>query len=338
MKKIIILVVVLFFLSGCSDKINFGECTKLIGEEKDACISIKASEAINIRKYSDGEICRLFDDEILSSNCYLNFGMKWGREDLCGNAKDDDKNFCLAVVKTDSAYCRNIASAGKKDDCFARLESEQQKNFDYANNQVHQEYATEIGKLQIYKGPMVNGEQSYYYMVDYDSRGKHYHEYVDQLVLNAVYWLTNNTPKDEKILAWWDYGHLIEGISGREAVFYAPSEKIYNEIYRKNGRVSSYFSSEDNYADAELMADFSKALISYDEKELGDFMKKHNTEYVLITAFEKDKMGEMLLSLDADKKINTEMTVLGRLLEQKNLKSFAQFYADDFARVYKLIS
>jgi len=34
----------------------------------------------------------------------------------------------------------------------------------------------------------------------------------------AYYWLRQNTPKDSKILAWWDYGYQITGMSNRTVI------------------------------------------------------------------------------------------------------------------------
>jgi hypothetical protein len=335
---IVFLVIAALLFIGCSDKLKLEECTKLDASQKNACVSIKASEAISIEKYSDGKVCELFLDDSLSSNCFVNFGIKWKNEALCGKARDDDKNFCKAAVRGNTDFCKNISSAKKREDCFVMLESEQQKNFDYAKNPVFQEYRTELGKLQIYSGPVVEGENTYYYMVDYDARGKHYHEYMDQLILDALYWMTNNTEKQDKILAWWDYGHAIEGITGREAVFYAPSEKIFEEIYEKEGKTASYFSQQDNYADGKELEEFSKALLSYKDEELNDYMNERTLSYILITAFEADKLKEIATAAGMDAKTISEKMALFNLLSGKGLNHFNVVYEDDFVKIYKRIS
>jgi len=34
----------------------------------------------------------------------------------------------------------------------------------------------------------------------------------------AYYWLKQNTPKNSKILSWWDYGYQITGMSNRTVI------------------------------------------------------------------------------------------------------------------------
>ena len=147
MKKRLAFIVFILLLTGCSDKLDFSECTKLEGEQQDSCLFIKTEEVINDEGYSDGRICELFNTERHTSKCYLNFGLKWRKTELCERAAGDDKNICMAVLGAEPEYCDKLVANSKKEECLSMVEKEQQIGFDYQNNPVFQEITKHFAEV-----------------------------------------------------------------------------------------------------------------------------------------------------------------------------------------------
>merc|ERR1719464_1362238 len=69
----------------------------------------------------------------------------------------------------------------------------------------------------------------------------------------AYFWLRNNTPKDARILSWWDYGYQITGISNRTTL--ADGNTWNHEHIALLGRILTG-PEEEGYEMARHLADY----------------------------------------------------------------------------------
>jgi len=66
--------------------------------------------------------------------------------------------------------------------------------------------------------------------VVYTVNGTRHEGYVNLEIMNALDYINNNTESNAVILCWWDYGHAIRGLTGRDTVIANPSKNMANTI------------------------------------------------------------------------------------------------------------
>lgn len=79
----------------------------------------------------------------------------------------------------------------------------------------------------------------------YEHEGERYGTSFYNITKPVADWIANNTEKDAVIASWWDYGHFIRGLTGREVVVATPSNwtiqktTAYGELIGKYGEKAS---------------------------------------------------------------------------------------------------
>ncbi|UCG00841.1 MAG: hypothetical protein JSW11_14635 [Candidatus Heimdallarchaeota archaeon] len=68
------------------------------------------------------------------------------------------------------------------------------------------------------------------YRVSYTKNGQNFTARFDETTKFCLDWIKNNTNEEDKILCWWDYGHEIQGYTGREVVIDGPSARLWDTI------------------------------------------------------------------------------------------------------------
>ena len=86
--------------------------------------------------------------------------------------------------------------------------------------------------------------------------------------------LINYTEEDDKILCWWDYGHMIRGYTGRDVIVDGPSERIWDTV------APWYVQNWNNDNDVMNVA---KALTGTPEEAI-EIMKQYNASLIYVGA------------------------------------------------------
>lgn len=161
----------------------------------------------------------------------------------------------------------------------------------------------------------------------------------------AMKWLEYNSFPDEKVLCWWDYGHMVRA-TGRETLVWEPSREI---LYT----VSKYAAmNKEKLAEVECdcsphykIADVVAAFTTTDPSWLGEIMYKYEFDYVLAAEQDVSKSWAMLMIAGKDPmayltgdfdvtELGRQMTII-KMVSADEIEGFELVYADRFAKIYK---
>ena len=91
-------------------------------------------------------------------------------------------------------------------------------------------YNSSIEKWQGYTGEY----WSDFYKIVYTLNGTRVEGAFDLSLRPVLDWIRTNTSSNATILCWWDYGHMVRGYTGRNAVIYYPSENLLDTVADKS--------------------------------------------------------------------------------------------------------
>lgn len=172
------------------------------------------------------------------------------------------------------------------------------------------------------------------YNIKYTKEGTIMENYFLQELRPSLDWIKENTPEDSIFFNWWDYGHMIQGYTGREVVIFSPSKDILWSVASNNWdeKVSGPMSS------SEKIRDVVFAFISNDPKVLKEKMQKYNSEYVFVSKLDKtiiDYWLEKLKDYPSITEIYSEH-LIARMLQDEDIEGFTQVYSDNEVKIYKI--
>lgn len=161
-------------------------------------------------------------------------------------------------------------------------------------------------------------------------------------------WLKNNSKKEDKILAWWDYGPMIKVFADREPIAMYPSKEAlkYVGMYQFNKSAYDGLLLED---DTEIRK-IATLLTTNNLEEALKIMKEFNAKYLLIPRDIESKFPVIYDLVYKDGKFrslkNAENTgiledseldsesVTYRTLNGQEMNGFRKVYSDENAAIY----
>lgn len=165
------------------------------------------------------------------------------------------------------------------------------------------------------------------YDISYTWDGKQYQNYFDQRYKDSLEWIKANLNSNDKILCWWDYGHMIRGYTGIDVVIYAPSKDILRTVANKKG--------PEELMDSEIVHDVAKALIADDHTETLAIMERYDATYLFITQEEHEDNKGKTISEVAGKDLN-DNSIITRAVRKGEIPGFLVVYEDENVMIYKV--
>lgn len=150
----------------------------------------------------------------------------------------------------------------------------------------------------------------------------------------SLKWINENTPEDSVFFNWWDYGHMIQGYTGRDVVVFSPSKDILWSVASNNWDEQS----SGPMSSSEQIQDVVFAFISNNPEILKEKMQKYNSKYVFVSKIDKITIDYWLGKLKDYPSI-TEMYsehLVSRMLQNESIEGFTQVYSDNVVKIYTI--
>ena len=175
----------------------------------------------------------------------------------------------------------------------------------------------------------------------YETDNQEFQSYFDPMFRPALDWIKEDIEETAVFLGWWDYGHMIRGYTGRDAIVYSPSEDILWSLAsgKWDEAGSGAFSSKEKIDDVVL------ALTTTDATKTKEVMEKYNADYVFVTkrdaysAFVLFKIAGFdiadYIGEEYQPKEKAQSTILFRMLRMDEIEGFELIYGDDAVRIYR---
>ncbi|MFH1589737.1 MAG: hypothetical protein ABIB43_04185, partial [archaeon] len=147
-------------------------------------------------------------------------------------------------------------------------------------------------------------------------------------------------PEKAIFLSWWDYGHMIRGYTGREAIVYSPSEDLLWTL--ASGTWDEESSGE--FAAFDDMQDVSFALFGDNIDQTRVLMFKHDAHYVFVSSIDEDIFKYTLFYklypenefTEEEKLEKINDTVIKRFLNEEDFEFFRLVYSDEIVKIYEM--
>lgn len=155
-------------------------------------------------------------------------------------------------------------------------------------------------------------------------------------------WLKSNTYYEEKVLTWWENGHMIQGYAKRQPIAFTPCPEIVDLLPRgwdtqKLGELS----------DCTTLTNVAYAFLSDSTTVTKGIMKKLGAKWVYVSKFDKNRIEGMIKLLgdsrseyidDAgDLSGNVLHKTLFRMTSATEIAGFKLHYADEYAAIYEVL-
>ncbi len=180
------------------------------------------------------------------------------------------------------------------------------------------------------------------YDINYTKNNRTMRGYFLPQLRPVLEWIRENTPENSVFFGWWDYGHMIQGFTGRDAVVFSPSRDMLWSVS------SGTWDEEAGgpFASNEEIKDIASALLSSDSDDLADTMEKYNSSYAFIAEMDRAVMVYWLDFFNQDRYVDAKARELKdtasellifRMLNEESVDGFNLVYADNFAKVYERV-
>ncbi|MBW2972325.1 hypothetical protein KY359_04785 [Candidatus Woesearchaeota archaeon] len=158
----------------------------------------------------------------------------------------------------------------------------------------------------------------------------------------ALDYLKTHSKPSDKVLTWWDNGHLIRGYVRREPIVYTPSYDLLETVAGgkwDEDKLGPFSSKED-------LTNVAYALLADSPTITQGIMKRYGARWVFVARIDQQKIAGMVQLLDED--LNNylddlnepKQTVLHKVIFKMadgwQIKGFNMAYEDDYAYVYEL--
>jgi hypothetical protein len=180
------------------------------------------------------------------------------------------------------------------------------------------------------------------YELEYIKDQQMFKVWFSQNLRPSLDYLKSRSSPSDKVLTWWDNGHLIRGYARREPIVYSPSYDLLDTVAggKWDEEKLGTFSSTDD------LTNVAYALLADSPKITQGIMKKYNAEWVYVTRADMKKIGGMVQLLDEDlesylddigaPKQDVLHKALFRMADGWTVPGFAKEYEDEYATVYRL--
>jgi hypothetical protein len=174
-------------------------------------------------------------------------------------------------------------------------------------------------------GRIITGKSTY--RIIYNWQGQDFKNYFDYDLKPGLDWIKEFLDEDDKILSWWDYGHMVRGYTGIDVVLYAPSRNILNTVADKKGPRKKQ--------NPRIVTDVALALVTEDHKKTLEIMGKYDATHLLITKHEEGKAELIAGTIDME---ITDNSIITRGYKQGEIPGFLIAYKDDNMIIYEIRS
>lgn len=158
----------------------------------------------------------------------------------------------------------------------------------------------------------------------------------------ALDYLRENAAPSDKVLSWWDNGHILRGYARREPIVYTPTYSLLDTVRGNewNEHELGPFSNEDD------MTNVAYALLADSPKIAVSIMKRYNAQWVFVPKIDQKKIFGMAMILGenlenyidelGEPKASVRHKILFKMSDGWSIKGFELMFEDDYAFVYKL--
>ena len=158
----------------------------------------------------------------------------------------------------------------------------------------------------------------------------------------ALDWLHSNSKPSEKVLTWWDNGHMVRGYARREPIIYSPSREILDTVATgkwDEGKLGPFSSTDD-------ATNVAYAFLADSPTITQGIMKRYGAKWVFVAREDQKKITGMVALLGEDinnylddlgePKDEARQKVLFKMTDGWSVKGFNLRYQDQHAFVYEL--
>lgn len=196
---------------------------------------------------------------------------------------------------------------------------------------------------RIVKVTEVGSEQNYTITeLHYIKDGKLYKVWFDENLRPALDWLHENSRPSDKVLTWWDNGHMVRGYARREPLMYTPSRSILSTVAQGQWDQEKL----GPFTDEDLATNVAYAFLADSPTITQGVMKRNGARWIFAARADQKKIAGMTMLLDedineyiddlGDPKATVQHKVIFRVSEGWPVKGFNLRYEDDYAYVYEL--
>ena len=189
----------------------------------------------------------------------------------------------------------------------------------------------------------VGAEQNYTTTeLHYIKDGKLYKVWFDENLRPALDWLHANSRPSDKVLTWWDNGHIVRGYARREPLMYAPSRSILSTVAKGKWDQEKL----GHFTDEDIATNVAYAFLADSPTITQGVMKRYGAKWIFAARVDQKKIAGMPILLDedvkeylddlGDPKATVQHKVIFRVSEGWPVKGFNLKYEDDYAYVYEL--
>ncbi|MBW2996965.1 hypothetical protein KY349_01340 [Candidatus Woesearchaeota archaeon] len=189
----------------------------------------------------------------------------------------------------------------------------------------------------------VRGEQNITFSeLHYIKDDKLYKVWFSEELRPALDWLHANSRPDDRVLTWWDNGHMIRGYARREPLMYSPSRSILSTVAKGKWDQEKL----GPFADETLATNVAYAFLADSPTITQGVMKRNGARWIFAARADQKKIAGMTILLEedmkeyiddlGDPKATVRHKVIFRVSEGWPLKGLNLRYEDDYAYVYEL--
>jgi hypothetical protein len=160
----------------------------------------------------------------------------------------------------------------------------------------------------------------------------------------ALDYLRQNSKPNEKVLTWWDNGHMVRGYAKREPLIYTPNYALLDTV--AGGKWDEEKLGE--FSTKEDLTNVAYALLADSPTITQGIMKRYGAKWTFVARIDQKKIAGMAQMMDervseylddlGEPKSGVDHKVLFRMSDGWPVKGFALRYEDDYAFVYELVS
>ncbi|MBU2560941.1 MAG: hypothetical protein KKD17_01495 [Nanoarchaeota archaeon] len=178
--------------------------------------------------------------------------------------------------------------------------------------------------------------------LEYIKDGQKYTVWFSQNLRPSLDWLRTHSKPSDKVLTWWDNGHLMRGYVRREPIVYTPSYDLLETVAGgkwDEDELGPFSSKED-------LTNVAYALLADSPTITQGKMKRYGARWVYVLKMDQQKIAGMTMLLGEDisnylddlnePKATVRQKVLFKMADGWPVKGFAMRYEDDYAYVYEL--
>lgn len=314
------------------------------------------------------QTCSLLLPPVLEDRCYSTVAfLRGGARDCHSIANDTLRDDCIAFMVDQTYRCRirycacispqvaaapdscdNISDANRRTFCKI-VAGDQSVVCDDVTDPVTQVQCMDAASILRNTRAYVSDGKTYRYIAIPD-------------LTRAMDWIRDNVPDDAIVTSWYDYGHMIQDLGGRQSLVFTPSQELITlmsiggpqvtvfppdkldtlfDLRKPNATLTDSCiwnkeKSGDLSPDADLR-DVARILTATDPAETRAIMGERDSDYILVSALDPGKAAVMLqvaTGRKPDVSTSSQRLLLHRMVANEDISGFKRVYSDPVSVVY----